>query len=73
MCTYGSGEDFKRFSFFQSNSLPVWKIFQISEPCEQILKQPFQVTFLQTTSFLGVVVSGKMFKEKLKPDMYEMS
>jgi hypothetical protein len=49
-------------------SLPVWKIFRISEPCEQILKRIPQGTYLQNISFLGVIVSEKkMFKEKLTP------
>jgi hypothetical protein len=58
---------FKDFAF----SLPVWKIFGISEPREQILKRTPHGTFLQKISFLGVVVSGKkMFEEKLTPDAY---
>jgi hypothetical protein len=37
----------KDFAFFPSFSLPVWKIFGISEPHEQILKRKPQGTFLQ--------------------------
>jgi hypothetical protein len=51
---------------FGSFSLPVLKLFGISEPYEQILKRTTQRTFLPKISFLGVVVSEKkMFKEKL--------
>jgi hypothetical protein len=35
------------------------------EPYEQILKRTTQGTFLPKISSLGVVVSEKMFKEKL--------
>jgi hypothetical protein len=58
---------FKDFAFFPSFSLPVRKIL---EPHEQILKRTSQGTFLQKISFLGVMVSEKMFKEKLKSDTY---
>jgi hypothetical protein len=51
-------------------SPPVWKIFGISEPREQILKRTPHGTFLQKISFLGVIVSEKMFEEKLTPDVY---
>jgi hypothetical protein len=36
-----------------------------------MLKRTPQGTFLQKISFLGVVVSEKMFEEKLTPDAYE--
>jgi hypothetical protein len=53
-------------------SLPVRKIFGISEPHEQILKRTHQGTFLQKISFLGVIVSEKkMYKEKLTPYAYK--
>jgi hypothetical protein len=61
---------FKDFMFFPGFSLPVQKIFKIFEPLEQILKRTPQGTFLQKISFLGVMVSEKMFKEKLTPDVY---
>jgi hypothetical protein len=51
-------------------SLPVRKIFGISEPREQVLKRTPQGTFLQKKSFLGVIVSEKIFKENLTPDAY---
>jgi hypothetical protein len=60
---------FKDFAFFPSFSLPVRKIFGISEPREQILERTPQGTFLQKISFLGVIDSEKkMFKEKLTLD-----
>jgi hypothetical protein len=58
--------------------LKVLFIFQVfhflfgkySEPREQILKRTPQGTFLQKISFLGIIVSEKMFKEKLMLDAY---
>jgi hypothetical protein len=61
---------FKDLAFLPSFSIPVRKIFRISEPHEQILKRTPQGTFLQKISFLGLIVSEKMFKEKLTPDAY---
>jgi hypothetical protein len=52
-------------AIFRGFSLPVRKIFGISEPHEQILKRPTQSKFLQKISFLGVIVSEKIFKELL--------
>jgi hypothetical protein len=47
-CVSGE-EDFKDLilASFCGFSLPVWKIFRISEPFEQILMKPTQGTFLQ--------------------------
>jgi hypothetical protein len=59
----------KDLASFRGFSLPVRKIFGISEPYEQILKGPTQGIFLQKISFLGIIVSEKMFKEKLTPDV----
>jgi hypothetical protein len=57
---------FKDLAIFCGFSLPVLKIFRISEPCKQILKRPTQGTFLQKISFLGIIVSEKkIFKELL--------
>jgi hypothetical protein len=57
---------FKDLAFFRGFSLPVRKIFRISEACQQILKRPTQGTFLQKISFLGIIVSEKkIFKELL--------
>jgi hypothetical protein len=57
---------FKDLASFCGFSLPVQKIFGISEPFEQILKRPTQGTFLPKISFLGVIVSEKkIFKEML--------
>jgi hypothetical protein len=50
---------FKDFVFFPSFSLPVRKIFGISEPREQMLKRTPQGTFQQKISFLGDIVSKK--------------
>jgi hypothetical protein len=50
---------FKDFAFFPSFSLPVWKLFGISEPREQIIKRTPQGTFLQKISFLGIIVCEK--------------
>jgi hypothetical protein len=62
---------FKDLASFRGFSIPVRKIFGISEAHEQILKMTSQGTFLQKISFLGVIVSEKkMFKEKLMPDAY---
>jgi hypothetical protein len=48
---------FKDLANFCIFSLPVRKIFGISEPCEQILKRPTQGIFMQKISFLGIKVS----------------
>jgi hypothetical protein len=56
---------FKDFASFHGFSLPVLKIFRISEPCEQILKRQTKGTFLQKHSFRGIIVSEKIFKELL--------
>jgi hypothetical protein len=59
---------FKYFAFTPpSFSLPVWKIFGISRPREQILKRTPQATFLQKISLLGVIVSEK---KMLMPDSW---
>jgi hypothetical protein len=50
-------EIFKEFAIFPSFSLPVRKIFRISELREQILKRTPKGIFLQKISFLGVIVS----------------
>jgi hypothetical protein len=57
---------FKDVASFRGFSLPVWKIFRISEPFEQILKRPTQGTFLPKISFLGITVSEKkIFKRNV--------
>jgi hypothetical protein len=56
---------FKDSASFHGFSLPVRKIFRILEPCEQMLKRPTQGTFVQKISFLGIIVSEKIFKEFL--------
>jgi hypothetical protein len=57
---------FKDLASFRGLSLPVRKLFGISEPYEQILKMTTQGTFLPKISSLGVVISEKkMLKEKL--------
>jgi hypothetical protein len=61
---------FKDFASFCGFSLPVRKIFEISEPFEQILKRPIQGTFLPKISFLGIIVSEKIFKEMLTRNAY---
>jgi hypothetical protein len=53
---------FNDLARFRGFSLPVWKIFGISEPFQQILKRPTQGTFLPKISFLGIIVSEKIFK-----------
>jgi hypothetical protein len=53
---------FKDLAIFGSFSLPVWKLFRIPEPYEQILKRTTQGTFLQK---IRPLVS-EMFKEKLR-------
>jgi hypothetical protein len=58
---------FKDCAFFTSCS-KIQTIFGITEPREQILKRPHQGTFLEKISFLGVIVSEKMFKKKLMLD-----
>jgi hypothetical protein len=50
---------FKDLASFGGFSLPVQKIFGISEPFEQILKRPTQTQFLPKISFLGFKVSEK--------------
>jgi hypothetical protein len=50
---------FKDLAGFHGFSLPVQKIFGISEPFEQILRWPTQGTFLPKISFLGIIVSEK--------------
>jgi hypothetical protein len=50
---------------FHGFSLPVRKIFRISEPFEQILKRPTKGTFLPKISFLGIIDSEKILKEML--------
>jgi hypothetical protein len=56
---------FKDSAIFDSFSLPVWKLFGIPEPYEQILNRTTQGTFLQRISPLDVVVSKKkMFIKK---------
>jgi hypothetical protein len=61
---------FENLAFFQFFSLPVQKIFRITEPCEKILKRTPQGKCLQNISFLVVTVSWKVFKEKLMLDLY---
>jgi hypothetical protein len=56
---------FKDLVSFCGFSLPVQKIFGISEPYEQILERTTQGIFLQKISFLGLIVSEKIFKELL--------
>jgi hypothetical protein len=56
---------FEGLAFFQSFSLPVGKISGIQEPSQQNVKHPTQGTSLQKISFLGVVISEKVFKEIL--------
>jgi hypothetical protein len=56
---------FKDLASFRGFSLPVRKIFGISEPHEQILERATQGIFLQKISFLGIIVSEKIFKELL--------
>jgi hypothetical protein len=57
---------FKDLARFHGFSLPVQKIFGISEPFEQILKRPTQGTVLPNISFLGIIASEKkIFKEML--------
>jgi hypothetical protein len=46
---------FKSLASFRGFSLPVRKIFGISEPFEQILKKPTQGTFLPKISFLDLL------------------
>jgi hypothetical protein len=50
---------FKDLASFCVFSLPVCKIFGISEPFEQILERTTQGIFLQKISFLGIIVSEK--------------
>jgi hypothetical protein len=57
---------FKDLASFRGFSLPVRKIFRVSEPFEQIIKRPTQGTFLPKISFLSIIVSeNKIFKEML--------
>jgi hypothetical protein len=55
----------KYLANFCGFSLPVWKIFGISEPFKQILKMPTQGTFLPKISFLDIIVFEKIFEEML--------
>jgi hypothetical protein len=61
---------FKDLASFCGFSLPVQKIYGIAEPFEQILKRPTQGTFLPQISFLGIIVSKKIFKEMLTRNTY---
>jgi hypothetical protein len=63
---------FEDLASFHGFSLTVRTIFRISEPCEQILKRPTQGTFLPKISFLGIIVSEKIFKEFLTCNAYEL-
>ena len=64
---------FKDLASFRGFSLPVRKIFGISEPFEQILKRPTQGIFLPKISFLGIIVSEKkIFKEMLTRNAYAL-
>jgi hypothetical protein len=57
---------FKDLATFHGFSLPVRKIFEISEPYEQILERTTQGIFLQKINFLGIIFSEKKnFKELL--------
>jgi hypothetical protein len=56
---------FKDLASFHGFSLPVWKIFGISEPFELILMRPTQGTYVPKISFLGIMVYEKIFKELL--------
>jgi hypothetical protein len=58
-------KNFKDLASFRGFSLSVRKIFEISEPLEQIIKRPTQGTFLPKFSFLGIIFSEKIFKEML--------
>jgi hypothetical protein len=48
---------FKDLASYRGFSLPVRKIFRISEPFKQIIKRPTQEKFLPKISFLGIIVS----------------
>jgi hypothetical protein len=64
---------FKDLASLCGFSLPVQKIFGISEPSEQISKRPIQGTFLPKISFLGIIVSEKkIFKEMLTCNAYAL-
>jgi hypothetical protein len=56
---------FKDLASFHGFSLPVRKIFRISQPYEQILERTTQGLFLQKISFLGIKVSEKKIFEEL--------
>jgi hypothetical protein len=58
-------KNFNDLASFCGFSLPVRKIFGISEPFKQIIKRPTQGTFLPKISFLGIIVSEKIFHEML--------
>jgi hypothetical protein len=58
---------FKDLASFHGFSLPVRDIYGISEPFEQIIKRPTQGTLMPKISFLGIIVSEKIFKELLMP------
>jgi hypothetical protein len=55
----------KNLASFRGFSLPVRNIIRISEPFKQIIKRPTQGTFMPKISFLGIIVSEKIFKEML--------
>jgi hypothetical protein len=64
---------FKDLTCFRGFSLPVRKIFGISEPFEQMLKRTTQGTLMPKISFLGIIVSEKkIFKEMLMRNTYEL-
>jgi hypothetical protein len=52
-------KNFKDLASFRGFSLPVQKIFRISEPFEPILKRPTQGTFLPKITFLSIIASEK--------------
>jgi hypothetical protein len=63
----------KDLASFRGISLPVRKIFRISEPFEQILNRPTQGTILPKICFLGIIVSEKkIFKEILTRNAYAL-
>jgi hypothetical protein len=61
---------FKDLASFRGFSLPVRKICGIVEPFEHILKRPTQGTLLPKISFLGIIVSEKIFKKILTCNAY---
>jgi hypothetical protein len=56
---------FKALASFRGFSLPVQKIFGISEQYEKNLERTTQGIFLQKISFLVIAVSEKIFRELL--------